>query len=234
VRLRVAAVVLAAAALAGCANAGAGGKGRATVWVTRDEGAHVLVVRTVPAGLTAIQGLERVAHVQTRYGGRFVQAIDGIEGSLSRRQDWFYFVNGYEADRGGAEYVLRAGDVEWWDYRSWRHAMHVPVVVGAFPEPFLHGYGGRHRETAVVYDTPRLARTARRLARLVHARTVVPPTTRLMPTVDVLELRPGRPAVWVADQGAAHPGDAVRIVVSGIAAKLAANPRLLRFRYSLP
>src|SRR5205823_809025 len=149
VRLRVAAVVLAAAALAGCANAGAGGKGRATVWVTRDEGAHVLLVRTVPAGLTAIQGLERVAHVRTRYGGRFVQAIDGIEGSLSRRQDWFYFVNGYEADRGGAEYVLHAGDVEWWDYRSWRQNMHVPVVVGAFPEPFLHGYGGRHRQAAV-------------------------------------------------------------------------------------
>ena len=53
------------------------------------------------------------------YGGRFVQAIEGIAGSLSKREDWFYFVNGLEADRGAVEYRLRPGDVEWWDYRHW-------------------------------------------------------------------------------------------------------------------
>jgi len=120
--------------------------------VTRDRGVYVLLVRRVPAGLTAMQGLMRVAQVQTRYAGRFVQAIDGVSGSLAREQDWFYFVNGYEADRGAAEYRLHPGDVEWWDYRSWKHAEHVPVVVGAFPEPFLHGYDGKRLPAYVAYD----------------------------------------------------------------------------------
>src|SRR5205823_3931650 len=41
------------ALLAGCGGAGGGGK--ATVWVTRDEGRHVVLTGTVPAGLTAMQ-----------------------------------------------------------------------------------------------------------------------------------------------------------------------------------
>ena len=75
----------------------------------------------------------------------FVQSIDGVSGDRSSQRDWFYFVNGYEADRGAADYTLHPGDVEWWDYRAWKHAIHVPVVVGAFPEPFLHGYSGKTR-----------------------------------------------------------------------------------------
>ena len=89
------------------------------VWVTRDRGAHVLLMRTVPAGLTAMQGLDRVADIKTRYAGRYVQAIDGIEGSLTARRDWFYFVNGKLGDRSAAEVRLHDGDVEWWDYRRW-------------------------------------------------------------------------------------------------------------------
>jgi hypothetical protein len=113
-----------------------------------------------------MQALRRVADVKTRYGGRFVQAINGIAGSLSAQRDWFYFVNGYEADRGAAEYRLRPGDVEWWDFRSWAGpgGEHVPVVVGAFPEPFLHGYGGKRRP-AVVFGPPAAGRA---LARVVH------------------------------------------------------------------
>ncbi len=134
---RSALVVLAAAVLAGCGGAEAGGGGTATVWVTRDRGAQVLVQKSVPAGLTAMQALDRVADVKTRYGGRFVQAVNGIEGNAGARRDWFYFVNGIEADRGAAEVRLHPGDVEWWDYRSWEgDAISVPVVVGAFPKPF--------------------------------------------------------------------------------------------------
>src|SRR5215470_739192 len=106
-RLRFLTIALAAAALAGC---GGGGGGHATVWVTRDEGRQVMVAKQVPAGLTAMQALERVAKVDTRYGGRFVESIDGVEGSLSKQRDWFYFVNGIEADRGATEYKLHAGD----------------------------------------------------------------------------------------------------------------------------
>ena len=74
---------------------------------------------TVPAGISAMEALRRKADVETRYGGRFVQSIDGLEGSSSSQQDWFYFVNGYEADLSAADYELHDGDVLWWDRRSW-------------------------------------------------------------------------------------------------------------------
>ena len=130
-------LVLLAAALAGCG--GQATHGTATLWVTRDRGAHVLLVRSVPAGETAMQALTRAVKLKTRYGGRYVQGINGVEGSLSARRDWFYFVNGVAPERGAAEVRLHPGDVEWWDYRSWGDGKEVPVVVGAFPEPFLHG-----------------------------------------------------------------------------------------------
>jgi Domain of unknown function (DUF4430) len=129
--------ILLVLALAGCGGA-AQERGTATLWVTRDRGANVLVVRTVPAGLTAMQALDRVADIETAYGGRYVQSINGIDGSMSSQHDWFYFVNGIEADRSAAEVRLRAGDIEWWDFRSWAKRMRQPVVVGAFPQPFLH------------------------------------------------------------------------------------------------
>jgi hypothetical protein len=88
--------------------------------------------------------------VETRYGGRFVQAIDGLEGSGSGGPaDWFYFVNGVEADVGAAEYELSPGDRVQWDYRRWDEAMRVPAIVGAFPEPFLNGLGGKRRPVRV-------------------------------------------------------------------------------------
>jgi hypothetical protein len=131
-------VLLLALVVAGCG--GVREHGTATLWVTRDRGASVLYTGTVPAGLTAMQALERKRKVTTRYGGRFVQAIDGLQGSLTARRDWFYFVNGIEGDRSAAEVKLHDGDVEWWDFRAWSgSSMSVPVVVGAYPEPFRHG-----------------------------------------------------------------------------------------------
>ena len=152
--------VVAAAAVALLAGCGGGaGSGKATLWVTRDEGRQVLLVRTVPAGETAMQALDRSVKLSTRYGGRFVQSIDGVSGSIGSRHDWFYFVNGIEADRGAAEYRLHPGDVEWWDYRDWGEVGEsVPAVVGAFPEPFLHGYGGKVHPTDVAYTHRRSAR----------------------------------------------------------------------------
>jgi hypothetical protein len=112
--------------------------GTATLWVTRDRGAQVLYTGTVPAGLTATQALERERKVTTRYGGRFVQSIDGINGSATKQRDWFYFIDGVEGDRSAAEVTLHPGDIEWWDYRSWTgSSMSVPVVVGSYPQPFV-------------------------------------------------------------------------------------------------
>ena len=217
---RLVAAVLASASLAGCANGG--DRGRATIWVTRDRGTRVLLQRTVPAGLTAMQGLDRVAHIKTRYAGRFVQSIDGFEGSLSARRDWFYFINGYEADRSAAEYRLHAGDVEWWDYRSWRTKMVQPVVVGAFPEPFVHGYGGKVRRAVVIGGGP----AARQLARVVHGRVAASAPRG----ADVLRIVDGAPhftAHLRADGG-------VEFDFSGDPARLARHPESVRYRYSLP
>jgi len=133
----VVAVAAAVALLAGCG--GGAGSGKATLWVTRDEGRQVLLVRTVPAGETAMQALERSVKLSTRYGGRFVQSIDGVSGSIGSRHDWFYFVNGIEAPKGAAATRLRPGDAIWWDRRDWTAAQRTPAVVGAFPEPFVHG-----------------------------------------------------------------------------------------------
>ena len=120
---------LALVLLPGCGHERTG-SGSATLWVTRDRGASVLAVRMVPDGLTAMQALDRELDVKTRYSGRFVQSIEGIDGDASKQRDWFWFLNGIEADRSAADYRLHAGDVEWWDFRSWRGQMREPVVVG--------------------------------------------------------------------------------------------------------
>ena len=104
--------------LAGCGHERTG-SGTATLWITRDRGATVVLVQKVPAGLTAMQALDKKADISTRYGGRYVQSIEDVEGDIGKRRDWFWFLNGIEADRSAADYKLRPGDVEWWDYRSW-------------------------------------------------------------------------------------------------------------------
>jgi hypothetical protein len=209
--------------LAAC---GGGQEGEATLWITRDRGERVLKVRTVDAGQTALQALDGVADVETRYGGRFVQAIDGIEGALAEQRDWFYFVNGIEGDRSAAEYRLRRGDVLWWDYRSWAETMRAPVVVGAFPEPFIHGYDGERRDACVFYELPRLKRAAEALARTIRA----PATpTVCSPRANVVVVTSLRTRFRAESGGPDRP---VVFRISGRdALRLAENPRLARFRY---
>src|SRR5439155_22950652 len=116
--------------------------------VSRDFGGRVLLrasVPKVPKNETVMRFLQRRARTETRYGGRFVSAIDGVHSSqrAGRREDWFYYVNGIEAETGAAERELQPGDRVWWDHHDWTDAMRVPAVVGSFPEPFLHGTGGK-------------------------------------------------------------------------------------------
>jgi Domain of unknown function (DUF4430) len=219
---RAALLALLGVLAAGC---GSQAKGKATVWVTRDRGSVVLVNASVPAGLTAAQGLERVAKVGTRYGGRYVRSVNGV--SEQSRSSWFYYVNGYLADRSAAEYRLRPGDVEWWDYRSWTDPAQDPVVVGAFPEPFVHGYDG-HRRAAVVISTDRAL--GRRLAQLVHGRLV----SRSPAGANVLEVAPSvRPRFSAAPR--LEPGAPVRFTLDlAFARRLLADPALARHRYGVP
>jgi hypothetical protein len=222
---RLAAVAVLAAAFAGCGST-TGSGGRATVWVTRDRGAHVLHVAGVPAGVSAMQALDRVASVKTRFGGRYVRAVDGVE--EKGRRAWFYYVNGYLADRSAADYRLRSGDVEWWDYRSWRDPLDDAVVVGAFPEPFRHGYEGRRRRTVVVSSDRALGR---RVARLVHGRLAA----AAPPGANVIELVGSARPRFRAVLRRSGPGSPVRFVVDeDFARRLLARPGLARHRYSVP
>jgi Domain of unknown function (DUF4430) len=165
--------------------------------------------------------------LKTSYGGRFVQSIDGVSGDRSARRDWFYFVNGYEADRGAADYTLHPGDVEWWDYRSWKHAIHVPVVVGAFPEPFLHGYAGQTRVAAVIFESKALRPQASALGKLIHAKSV---KADELGDANVLFLTMADVPLSATSKGAGAP---VRFVLGPTAARrLLADPKLVRFRYS--
>ena len=229
-RALVAAVAL--VLLPGCGHERTG-SGRASLWVTRDRGARVLAVRTVPAGLTAMQALNRELDVNTRYGGRFVQSIEGVEGDLSKRRDWFWFLNGIEADRSAADYRLHPGDVEWWDFRPWRGQMREPVVVGAFPEPFLHGYAGHVRPVAVRYAAGRAA-GARALGRLLHATSVAPLSDRPPADANVFYTVNGRPRFTASLRESGDSGSPVRFVFAGDASNLARRPDRYRFRYQVP
>jgi hypothetical protein len=209
---RRALAALAVVLLAGCAGAG-GEEGTAQLWVTRDRGARVLVDTEVDAGQTLMRALAGEVEVETRYGGRYVQSIDGIEGSLGAQRDWFWFVNGYEGDRSAASYRLRDGDVAWLDYRAWEREGEARVVVGAFPEPFVHGYDGRVREAVVRY-APGLERRARDLAEEVGAGSVEPLGTAVPDGANVLEVRAG-PARLHGELRGETAGDPVRFTLAG-------------------
>lgn len=158
---RLALLATLALLLAGC-GLGAGkeqGDEGAELRVTRDFGrAELGIARLdrVTEASTVMRLLRSEFEVKTRFGGRFVQSIDGLAGSgESGRRDWFYFVNGLEAGKGAAEYRLSPGDRVQWDHRNWEAAMRVPAIVGAYPEPFAHGRDGKRFPVRLECDDAR-------------------------------------------------------------------------------
>lgn len=200
------------ALLAGCGGSGEE-RGTAQLWVTRDRGAELILEADVEAGQTLMRALAAEAEIETGYGGRFLRSVNGLEGSLDRQQDWFWFVNGYEGDRSAAEYRLRDGDVAWWDYRSWGAEGEARVVVGAFPEPFRHGYAGRRRPAAVRYAEG-LEERARGLADRVGADSVEPIGVSVPAGANVLEVRQGEPMLRGELLGESA-GAPVRFLIAG-------------------
>ncbi len=141
----------AAVAIAGCGLGPGRGTSDVTLTVTRGFGTAQLgsvTGKRVPGSETVMRMLERSFRVSTRYGGGFVESIDGLSGSSSRR-DWFYYVNGVQASVGAASTAVHRGDQIWWDLHDWSATESVPAVVGSFPEPFVHGSGGRRLPTAL-------------------------------------------------------------------------------------
>jgi len=184
--------------------------------VTTDRGAHVVFSGPVPAGSDGIRTVQSTLKVTTRYGGRYLQSVNGIAGSLTHQRDWFFFVNGTEGDRSAAEVTIHSGDVLWWDYRSWNGAtMHVAVVAGAYPKPFLG------QSTSVVSSDGALAA---KIAKQVHGVVNAKATLRNFIVIGgnvppgSVHIRPFRKGV-VLELGLA------------IARRLAADPTSLRYRY---
>jgi hypothetical protein len=148
----VAIAVVVTAAIAGGCGLGAGkGTSDVSLTVTRSFGTQPVgsITRNqVPGSETVMRMLQRSFKVTTRFGGGFVQSIDGLAGSASRR-DWFYYVNGIEAKVGAASTAVHRGDRIWWDLHDWTATDDVPAVVGSFPEPFVHGLKGRRLPTTL-------------------------------------------------------------------------------------
>lgn len=100
--------------------------------VTRDVGTQVQLDEntTVAEGATAMDALRTVANVSTRYGGGFVQAIEGLESRYPERKvDWFYHVNTRLADVGAASKPVQTGDRLVFDYRPWNRSMALEHVL---------------------------------------------------------------------------------------------------------
>ena len=148
-RRRAVLVVVLALVAGGCGlGAGDSQEGGATMLVTRDFGTREVGDESadpIPGGETVMRMLQRDFDVETRYGGGFVQQINGIAGGREdgRPVDWFYYVNGILAEDGAAAHKLSAGDDVWWDHHDWGASADVRAVVGAYPEPFLSGTGGK-------------------------------------------------------------------------------------------
>ncbi len=148
----IALLLAASVAAAGCGVGPGDGVGEVELTVTRDYGAVPVLHRRlgVSESDTVMRALERGAEITTRYGGGFVQSIEGLEGGGAGDPAWFYYVNGLWAPLGAAEYDLHGDEEIWWDYRDWSVGERVAAAVGSWPQPFRDGYEGRRHPTVVL------------------------------------------------------------------------------------
>lgn len=152
-----------AAAASGC-GLGAGPKATETqLMVSKDFGVEPIVQSDQPktgGSDTVMRLLQRNApKVQTRFGGNFVQSIDGVAGGTRSGDpvDWFFYINGILSSEGATSVKVHRGDRVWWDWHDWSAVDDIPAVVGSFPEPFLHGVDGKRLPTRVECAEPKSA-----------------------------------------------------------------------------
>ena len=145
------------------------GTSNVTLTVTRNFGAAPvaqLVERRIP-GVRDRDAAARAPRcsVTTRYGGGFVESIDGLSGTSARR-DWFYYVNGVEAPQGAATTAVHQGDRIWWDLHDWSATDFVPggrrLVPRAVPARHRRQAPARPRSSARPTPTAACKRVSRR------------------------------------------------------------------------
>ena len=215
-------------AAAGCGLGAGQAPSQTQLLVSRDFGALPLTQTDQPntgGSDTVMRLLERNAKsVKTRYGGGFVQAIDGVSGGTrgGRPVDWFFYVNGVESDKGATAVRVNQGDRIWWDFHDWGTTDRIPAVVGQYPEPFVHGVDGRRLPTRIECVEPKDAAcsaVADRMAALGLpagrggvGNSFVADTLRILvgpwralrdePTAHLLERGPGVSGVYVRPKNA--------------------------------
>jgi hypothetical protein len=145
---RLAVLACLVALLPGCGFGEGETTGDVSLTVTRDFGLERIgegMQEGATEGDTVMRLLQRSFDIDTRFGGGFVQEIDGVAGGREegRQVDWFYYVNGIEASVGAAERRVAAGERVWWDHHAWDAAQRIPAVVGSYPEPFASGLEGK-------------------------------------------------------------------------------------------
>ena len=129
--------VLAVAVLAGCGGSATETNENILLTVTRDFGGQA-VVDAATERAPAAGGL---AEILQPYGNpRARQSL---------------FVNGILADEPASEVDVHGGDRVWLDQHAPTVAPAISAVVGSFPEPFLHGSGGKRLPVRVECDDPR-------------------------------------------------------------------------------
>jgi Domain of unknown function (DUF4430) len=130
--------------LAGCGLGPASAPTGVELTVTRGFGVATVAempVAELGGNDTVLRMLQANAKVTTPAAGTSVASIDGQ--ADDGPADWFYYVNGVAPTKGPAATKINPNDHVWWDYHDAAVASHIPAVVGAFPEPFLDGYGGQ-------------------------------------------------------------------------------------------
>ncbi len=123
-----------------------------TLVVTKNYGRSILGLTEFhpSTGLTAMEMLRSFTDIETRYGGLYVFSAYGLRSDISKRLDWFYYVNGVYMDRGLASYKPRAGEVVQVDYHYWGSYAASPGFLSGFPARFIYGLGGRRGNISLV------------------------------------------------------------------------------------
>lgn len=173
-RLRLAVTAALMVLAAGCGLQETTQRGPVAVTVTEDFG-----TQAVAAGMVVRSSLDATALdlVRRRFkvaaGPGAVSSIAGAVAAGGRR--WFVYVNGVAASPRSR---VHAGDRVWWDLHS--SSVAPQAVVGAFPEPFLHGLGGKRLPVTVACGSG-VAAACRRVARAL-ARLGVPAASQALGT----------------------------------------------------
>lgn len=120
------------------------GTSAVSVTITRNFGMRP-VARARPGRVAGSETLLSLLRQSFPVGmtGNVVESIDGVSATPGTR--WFLFVNGSASGIGSAKArtVVHPGDKIWWDLHNDTATQSIPAVVGSFPEPFIHGVGGK-------------------------------------------------------------------------------------------